>query len=85
MRPTDVDRYVIRDKLSEGSFGTVYAGIDSETGDQIVMKICNERDMNRIESNVMKILNRRGLTNFPKIYHSGNLPKGPGLIMQRFG
>ena len=45
------------------------------------MKICYEKDMNRIESNVMKILNRRGLTNFPRIYKSGNLSKGPGLIM----
>jgi len=54
--------------LGEGSFGTVYAGVDLETGEEIVMKICNEKDMNRIEGNVMKMLNRRGLTNFPRLY-----------------
>ena len=41
--------------------------------------------MNRIEANLMKMLKARGLTNFPKLLQSGNLSKGPGLIMQRFG
>ena len=69
-------RFQIKSKLSEGSFGVVYAGIDKESGEDIVMKVCKEEDMNRIESNVMKLLNRRNKKNFPKLYYSGSMPKG---------
>ena len=71
--------------MSEGSFGVVYSGVDKDTGEEIVMKICKEEDMNRIESNVMKLLNRKAIKNFPKLLYSGIMPKGPGLILQRFG
>ena len=77
----DFSRFIIQGKLSEGSFGVVYSGVDKDTGEEIVMKICKEEDMNRIESNVMKLLNRKAIKNFPKLLYSGIMPKGPGLIL----
>jgi|APSaa5957512535_1039671.scaffolds.fasta_scaffold70593_2 hypothetical protein len=41
--------------------------------------------MNSVEVNIMKLLNQKKLTNFPKLLKHGTLAKGPGIIMERFG
>ena len=65
------ERFKIEDKISEGSFGTVFGGVEIETGDKIVLKVCHEGDMNKVEANVMKVLNKKGFKNFPKLYSIG--------------
>lgn len=63
----------------------MYAGIDLETNKKIVLKVCNERDMNKVETNVMKVLNKKGFKNFPTLYETGVYKEGPGMIIERFG
>ena len=41
--------------------------------------------MNKIESNVLKMLNRLNYTNFPKMVFNGKMYGKYGLVITRFG
>jgi hypothetical protein len=45
----------------------VFAGVDRDTNNEIVLKINRDKDMNKIESNVLKMLNQKGYKHFPKL------------------
>ena len=59
-------RYIIKKKLSKGSFGQVYEGLDTHNGNKdIICKINDGKEMNDLESIVLKSLNDKGFKNFP--------------------
>lgn len=66
-----LEQYKIDNQINEGSFGTIFGGIDIKSGENIVLKVCYEKDMNKIETNVLRVLNKKGLKNFPKLYDTG--------------
>ena len=78
-------RYKIENQINEGSFGTIFGGQDLLSGNQIVLKICFEKNMNKVETDVMKALKYKGFENFPELYDVGNFEKGPGMIVERLG
>ena len=78
-------RFFIENQINEGSFGTIFSGLDLESGDSIILKICYEKEMNKVETDVMKALNEKGFVNFPKLYDVGHFEKGPGMIQERLG
>lgn len=80
------NRFVIRKKLSKGSFGQVYSGTDTHNGNQeIICKINDHEEMNIIEAKIMKELNKAGYKRFPKLYGYGIHKDKPYQIQERFG
>ena len=64
----DTKRFILKHKLNDGAFGTVYAGVDTHNSDmQIVLKLNEDKYINKIECNVLTILKRRNLNNFPEL------------------
>lgn len=52
------DRFIISKKLAKGSFGAVYAGLDTHNlNEPVVLKLNNEIEMNEIECNILTKLN----------------------------
>lgn len=78
-------RFHLNQKLSSGSFGVVFSGKDRETGTEIVLKINNDQNMNKIESNVLKVLNKNGFKNFPQMIQTGKFHNRPGIVLEKFG
>ena len=79
-------RFKIIQKISSGSFGKIYEGIDTKNADKKV--ICKQNiqdDMNELELFVLSKLNKKGFKNFPKLYSSGYYNKKPYLIMEKLG
>ena len=53
----DKKRFILKHKLNDGAFGTVYAGVDTHNSDmQIVLKLNEDKYMNKIECNILTIL-----------------------------
>ena len=78
-------RFVIEQKLNNGCFGSVYAGVDKSTNTPVVLKLNNEKHMNRVERNIMKELNKRKFDNFPRLIDSGKINGKHGVIMSKLG
>ena len=82
------DRFVIKKKLSQGSFGDVYAGEDTQKGaynNQVVLKINKQQEMNDTESKLLELLNQKKYKNFPKLLYTGTFDNRPCIIQERFG
>jgi hypothetical protein len=41
--------------------------------------------MNKIETNVLRTLNKAGHKNFPKMIQSGKFHNRPGIVLEKFG
>ena len=72
--------------MTSGSFGKVYEGFDKLNGNKpIICKINDEKEMNRMEGDILKALNKKGFKNFPQILAVGVQAQKPYQIMERFG
>ena len=78
-------KYEIKKKISEGGFGKVYLGVDTETNEEVVVKLNAESDMNSREFSIMKELNENDLSGFPAVYSSGYIEDQPYIIQEKLG
>ena len=79
-------RFKIIRKLTKGSFGHVYEGVDIDQNmKKIICKINDDKEMNITEGNVMKLLNQRQYRNFPQLLAMGVQNDKSYQIMERFG
>ena len=71
-------RFIIKSKLTSGSFGKVYEGFDNLNGNKpIICKINDEKEMNKMEGQILNALNKKGFLNFPQILAVGVQAKQP--------
>ena len=79
-------RFIVTSKLSKGSFGQVYEGVDTHNGNKsIICKINEDKKMNELESDVLNALNDGKFKNFPILYSYGLHKNKPYQIQERFG
>lgn len=80
------ERFKIVQKLTKGSFGQVYAGIDvTNPSVHIVCKINDEVQMNDLETQILKDLNEKQYRDFPQFFGAGHLKGKSYHIIERLG
>ena len=73
-------------KLTKGSFGQVYEGVDIQDNKKsIICKINGEEEMNDLECKILIALNKTQYKNFPKYLDSGKYKERSFQIIERFG
>lgn len=66
-----LDQFKIKHKIAQGSFGQIYIGNDINTKKPIICKINKMSNMNELEYDILKKLNDKAYSNFPKVYGKG--------------
>jgi casein kinase 1 len=77
------ERYHIKKKISQGSFGKIYLGTDLETNDEIVVKLNSRNSMNDHEFEIMEALS--GLKGFPTSIFKGIHKTQPYIVQKKLG
>ena len=72
-----IDRYVIYNKIGEGSNGEVYKGMDDKTKRQVAVKLMNLRQISEEKNLAVKAIKQRLCESEPRLMY---LCKSPFLI-----
>ncbi|OMJ95529.1 hypothetical protein SteCoe_1132 [Stentor coeruleus] len=80
------NRYQIQKLIGKGSFGSVYAAIDSKTKKKLAIKVESVSiTPSPIEKEILVLKKLNGLKGFPKLYSYGTYQEHNYMVMQRLG
>ena len=76
-------KYLIHNKIGNGSFGTIYRGINIKTQDKIALKV-EKKEQNFLENEALRLVYLQG-EGIPKVYCYGNNLKHNLLVEELLG
>jgi serine/threonine protein kinase len=77
--------YKFKKKISQGGFGKIYLAKNVNTGQEVIVKMNAEAEMNDSEFKILKHMSDKNEPGFPKVYSSGVFSTQPYIILERLG
>ncbi|XP_058118395.1 casein kinase I-like [Anopheles ziemanni] len=81
------EKYLVRSKLGQGTFGEVYKAVDIVSKQQVALKVQNSQiSLLRLEYKLYQQLHTaKNTEGIPKIYQMGQVRDKPAILMERLG
>ncbi|CAD8155735.1 unnamed protein product [Paramecium pentaurelia] len=79
------DQYLIKKKISQGSFGVVYVGQDVQTNQYVAIKIEKNDQGSSLEKEAKILQHLNGTLNIPRLYYFGEYKKQTLMVISFLG